>query len=159
MIWDSPICLDCFLWIPSKHVMSLLLVLCRGVTLPYDTLFFLVEKKWHEKRSSGTDKYIPKLSLLWCNMTNNIRWERKPKQNTHCALAGGTFFQLCHSVSFFWLWREIVLGVTYLPYQLCRCVWLHRSVFWLWREKVLGVTYIPTIPVVPLCQFFGFSGK
>ncbi len=66
------------------------------------------------------------------------------------------FIQLCHCVSFF-LWREIVLGVTYLPYQLCHCVWLHRSVFWLWQEKVLGVTYSPTIPVVPLCQFFGFG--
>ncbi len=28
-------------------------------------------------------------------------------------------------------------------------VGLHRSVFWLWREIVLGVTYLPTIPVVP----------
>ncbi len=37
--------------------------------------------------------------------------------------------------------------------------WLHRSVFWLWREIVFGVTYLPTIPVVPLCQFFGCGGK
>ena len=36
---------------------------------------------------------------------------------------------------------------------------LHRSVFWLWREIVLGVTYLPTIPAVPLCQFFGCGGK
>ncbi len=36
---------------------------------------------------------------------------------------------------------------------------LHRSVFLLWREIVLGVTYLPTIPVVPLCQFFCCSGK
>ncbi len=37
---------------------------------------------------------------------------------------------------------------------------LHRSVFWLWREIVLGVTnYLSTIPVVPLCQFFGCGGK
>ncbi len=78
------------------------------------------------------------------------------------------FSQLCCCVSF-WLWREIVLGVTYLPYQLCRCVFflvaagnsfgLLRSVFLFWREIVLGVTYLPTIPVVPLCQFFGCSGK
>jgi hypothetical protein len=64
---------------------------------------------------------------------------------------------------------EIVLGDTYLPYQLCRCVfflvaagnsfWLHRLVFWLWREKGLGVTSLLTIPVVPLCQFFGCAGK
>ncbi len=73
---------------------------------------------------------------------------------------------LCH---FFDFWREIVLGVTYLPYQSCHCVffWLRREIvlgctdqfFWLWQEIVLGVTYLPTIPVVPLCQFFGCGGK
>jgi hypothetical protein len=26
-------------------------------------------------------------------------------------------------------------------------------------KKVIGVTYVPTIPVVPLCQFFGFGRK
>ncbi len=60
------------------------------------------------------------------------------------------FFSSCAVVSVFLLWREIVLGVIYLPYQLCHCVFflvaagnsfgLHRSVFWLWREIVLGVT-------------------
>ncbi len=78
------------------------------------------------------------------------------------------FFQLCCCVSFFVV-AEIVLGDTYLSYQLCRCVFfllrqeivfgLHRSVFWLWREIVLGVTSLPTIPVVPLCEFFGCGGK
>jgi hypothetical protein len=38
-------------------------------------------------------------------------------------------------------------------------VGLHRSVFWLWQEIVLGVTYLSTILVVPLCQFFGCGGK
>jgi hypothetical protein len=61
------------------------------------------------------------------------------------------FFSSCAVVSVFWLWWEIVLGVTYLPYQLCHCVLfffaagnsfgLHTSVFWLWQEIVLGVTY------------------
>ncbi len=37
--------------------------------------------------------------------------------------------------------------------------WLHRLVFWLWREIVLGVTSLPTIPVVLLCQLFGCGGK
>ena len=56
----------------------------------------------------------------------------------------GLFFKLYFYVSF--------LGVTYLPYQLCHCVFflvaagnsfgLHRSVFWLWRETVLGVSLI-----------------
>jgi hypothetical protein len=62
------------------------------------------------------------------------------------------FFSSCAVASVFWLWREIVLGVTYLPYQLCRCVFflvaagnsfvLHRLLFWLWQEIVLGVTYL-----------------
>ncbi len=74
----------------------------------------------------------------------------RPK--TCCAWAGGTFISSCAVVSVFGLWREIVLGITYLPYQLCRCVLflvaagnsfgLHRSVFWLWRETVLGVSLI-----------------
>ncbi len=36
---------------------------------------------------------------------------------------------------------------------------LHRSVFWLWQEIVLGVTYLPTIPVMPLCQFLVAAGN
>ncbi len=78
------------------------------------------------------------------------------------------FSQLCCCVSFLVV-AEIVLDDTYLSYQLCGCVffflaagnsfWLHRSGFWLWREIVLGVTSLPTIPVVPLCQFFGCGGK
>jgi hypothetical protein len=57
---------------------------------------------------------------------------------TRYAWAGGTFFQLCFCVSLLVV-VEIVLGDTYLPYQLCRCVlffvaagnsfWLHRSDF------------------------------
>ncbi len=46
----------------------------------------------------------------------------------------------------FLLRQEIVFG-------------LHRSVFWLWQEIVLGVTYLSTIPVVPLSQVFGCGGK
>jgi hypothetical protein len=38
----------------------------------------------------------------------------------------------CAVVSVFWLWWEIVLVDTYLPYQLCHCVF-----FWLRREKFL----------------------
>jgi hypothetical protein len=78
------------------------------------------------------------------------------------------FFQLRCCVSFLVV-AEIVLGDTYLSYQLCQCAffvvaarnsfWLHRLVFWLWREIVLGVTSLPTIPVVPLCQIFGCGGK
>jgi hypothetical protein len=89
--------------------------------------------------------------------------------NTLAACELEELFFSCAVVSVFWLWRELVLGVSYLPYQLCRCVFffvaagksfgLHRSVIWLWQEKVLGFTYLPTIPVVPLCQFFGCGEK
>ncbi len=89
--------------------------------------------------------------------------------NTLTARGLEKLFSSCAVVSVFQLWKEIVLGVTYLPYQLCRCVFflvavgnsfgLHRSVFWLWQEIVLGVTYLSTKPVVPLCQFFGYGVK
>jgi hypothetical protein len=65
--------------------------------------------------------------------------------NTLAAHGLEELFSSCAVVSVFQLWREIVLGVTYLPYQLCRCVFflvlagnsfgLHRSVFWLWWEN------------------------
>ncbi len=97
------------------------------------------------------------------------RWTERQMETkyTRYAWAGGTFFQLCCCVSFLVV-AELILGDTYLPYQLCRCVffvaagnsiWLHRLIFWLWRENLLGVTSLPTIPVVPLCQFFGCGLK
>jgi hypothetical protein len=42
--------------------------------------------------------------------------------NTLAAHGLEELFSSCAVVSVFWLLREIVLGVTYLPYQLCRCV-------------------------------------
>jgi hypothetical protein len=66
------------------------------------------------------------------------------------------------------LWREIVLGVTYLPYQLGHCVFflvaagnsfgLHRSVFLVVAGNSFRC-YLPTIPVVPLCLFFVVEGN
>jgi hypothetical protein len=92
------------------------------------------------------------------------------ERQTHLLRVGWrNFFSSCAVLLVFWLWQEIVLGVTYLTYQLCLCAFflvaagnsfgLHRSVFWLCREIVFGVTYLHTIPVVPLCQFFGCVGK
>ncbi len=61
---------------------------------------------------------------------------------TRYAWAGGTFFQLCCCVSFLVV-AEIVLGDTYLPHQLCRCVFLLRrefvfsctgQFFWFWCD-------------------------
>ncbi len=90
--------------------------------------------------------------------------------NTLARVGWRNFFSSCAVVSVFWLWQEIVLGVTYLPYQLWCCViffvmagncfGLHRSVFWLGQEIVLGVTYyLSTIPVVPLCCFLVAVGN
>ncbi len=54
-------------------------------------------------------------------------------------------FSSCAVVSVFWLWRKyLVLGDTYLPYQLCCCVF-----FLLRREIVFGCTG----------RFFGCGGK
>jgi hypothetical protein len=72
--------------------------------------------------------HIPLLALTH---RQNDRWRNK---YTRCAWAGGTFFQLCHCVSFFF-----VAGNSF------RC-------------------YLPTIPVVPLClvaqvSFLVVAGK
>ncbi len=106
--------------------------------------------------SSHKHSFTPYPSLSPYSQTDKIT---ESEMNTLAARGlEELFFQVCRCVSFF-VCRETVLGVTYVPYQLCCCVWLHRSVFWLWWENVLGVTYLPTIPVVPLCQCFGFGGK
>jgi hypothetical protein len=55
--------------------------------------------------------------------------DRQRNKYTHCAWAGGTFFQVVLSSSFL-----VVAGNSF------RC-------------------YLPTIPVVPLCLFFGCGGK
>jgi hypothetical protein len=85
---------------------------------------------------------------------------RPQKIRKSCAWAGGTFFQMCCCVSFwfgftflritirylrvqyscgvllvFWFWREIVFGVTYVLSLQYSCAVV--SVFWLWREIVL----------------------
>jgi hypothetical protein len=87
--------------------------------------------------------------------------------------AGGLeepFFPVVLLRQFFLLWREIVLGVityhtscgvvSFFLVAAGNSIGLHRSVFWLWREIGLGVAYyLSTIPVVPLCQFFGCGGK
>ncbi len=59
--------------------------------------------------------------------------------NTLAARGLEELFSSCAVLSVFLLWQEIVLGVTYLPYRLCHCVFflvvagnsfgLHRSVF------------------------------
>ena len=43
----------------------------------------------------------------------NGRTDRQTEKYTHCARAGGTFFQMWFCVSF-WFWQEIGFGFTYL---------------------------------------------
>ncbi len=64
--------------------------------------------------------------------------------NTLTARGLEELFSSCAVVSVFQLWQEIVSGVTYLPYQLCHCVF-----FWLQQEIGLGCSD----------QFFGCGGK
>ncbi len=90
-------------------------VSCFSVTLFYSTLLALSHRQNHRRRN----KY------------------------TRDAWAGGTFFQLCCCVSFL-VAAEIVLGDTYLPYQLRHCVFVLLR-----REKVFSCTG----------QFFGCGGK
>ncbi len=68
---------------------------------------------------SHKHSFTPYLSLspYW-------RTDRKTDRETNTLAARG-LEELCSScavVPDFWLWREIVLGVTYLPYQLWFCV-------------------------------------
>jgi hypothetical protein len=78
--------------------------------------------------------HIPLLAL------SHRRPELHMEKQIHLLRVGWrNYFSSCAVVSVFWLWQEVVLGVTYLPYQLCRCViflvaagnsfGLHRSVF------------------------------
>ncbi len=85
--------------------------------------------------------------------------DRRRNEYTRCTWAGGTFFQLCCCVSF-WFWREISFGFTYYlctqsTIQLCCCV-----SFWFWQEIVLVLhTYLVYNTVLQLCQFFGCGRK
>ncbi len=92
------------------------------------------------------------------------------EMNTLAARGLRNFFSSFVVVSVCRLRREIVLGVSFLPYYLVvpLCLFLvaagnsfglHRSVLWLWQEIVLGFTYLSTILVVPLCKFFGCGVK
>ncbi len=72
----------------------------------------------------------PSLSPYWWT-------DRKTDRETNTLAAHGLeeLFSSCAVVSVFLLWREIVLGVTYLPYQLRCCV-----IFLLRQEIVVGCT-------------------
>ncbi len=116
--------------------------------------FYASRKLWismHAERKitnlSDWHSFTPHSSLspysqteLWRNRQNYRETDKNTKEQIHLLRVGWrNFFSSCAVASVFWLWREIVLGATYLPYQLCRCVFfliaagisfgLHRSVF------------------------------
>jgi hypothetical protein len=78
--------------------------------------------------------------------------------NTHCAWAGGTFFQLCCCVSVFWFWWKIGFGVTYVLRVQYSCgvvlVFVPGG-----KSFLILRTYLVYNTVVWLCQFFGCGGK
>ena len=62
---------------------------------------------------------------------------------TRCTWAGGTFFQLCCCVNF-WFWWEICFGFTYLCTQSTIQLW-HCVIFLVWREIVFGISYVLSV--------------
>jgi hypothetical protein len=63
--------------------------------------------------------------------------------HTCCMWAGGTYFQLCCCVNF-WFWWEIGFGFTYLCTYSTIQFWCCVS-FWFWREIVFGVRYVLSV--------------
>jgi hypothetical protein len=74
-----------FVWFPKQYL------LC----------FFILEKLWTGVSCFSVTLFYS--ALLALTEGQNYWWRVK---YTHCAWAGGTFFQLCCRVSF-WFWREI----------------------------------------------------
>ena len=72
--------------------------------------------------------------------------DRQRVKYTRCAWAGGTFFQLCCCVSF-WFWREIGFWFYFLCTYVLRVQYRCGVVlvFWFWREIVFGVTYVLSV--------------
>ena len=103
-------------------------------------------------------------TLLLYSLSPYSQKERQTEKRIHLLRVGWrNIFPVVLLCQFFGV-AEIVLGDTYLPYQLCHCVffvaagnsfWLRRSVFWLWWEIVLGVTSLPIIPY-QLCRCVSF---
>ncbi len=81
---------------------------------------------------------------------------RRRDTYTCCAWTGGTFFQLCCRVSF-WFWLEIGFGyiLMYLEYHtvLVLCQFLC-----FWREIVFG-TYVLTIQLLCCVSFLVLAGN
>ncbi len=85
--------------------------------------------------------------------------DRQRNKYTCCAWAGGTFFQLCCCVSF-WFWREIGFCFTYLCTQSTIQLWccvsflvLAGNSFW---------CYVHSQCTIQLCgcvSFFGWAGN
>ncbi len=113
-------------------------------------------------------EFSGKLSFtLYPSLDPNDGQKDRQRPNTLATHGLEEHFSTCAVVSVFWLWRKkFQMILTY--HTSCAVVsffcggkqfLVAQSVFWLWREKALGVTSLPTIPVVPLCQFFGCGGK
>ncbi len=80
---------------------------------------------------SGKHSFTPNPSLSPYRQTDRMM---DGETNTHAAHGLEELFYICVVLSVFWLWQEIVFGVTLST--SCAIV----SVCWLWREIVFGCT-------------------
>ncbi len=109
------------------------------------------------KISNLSDKYS---FTLYPSLSPYRQTELLTEGQIHCCTwAGGTFFQLCCCVSF-WFWWEIGFGFTYLRTQSTIQLWHCVSFLVLAGNSFLVLrTYLVYNTVVRLCQFFGCGGK
>jgi hypothetical protein len=134
-----------FVWFPKQYLLG----------------FFILEKYFGQGFPVS-----PYNTLLLYSLSPYSRTELETEKHTCCAWAGGTFFQLCCCVSF-WFWWEIHFVLhTYVLRVLYSCgvvsvflvlagnsFWYVHSpyscgvvlVFWFWQEIVFGVTCVLSV--------------
>ncbi len=121
----------------------------------------------HRQNYGETDRITEKQTelrrneLILVGLGNLQFLQVQRNKYTRCAWAGGTFFQLCCCVNF-WFWREICFGFTY--YYLCTQstiqLWCCVSFLVLAGKLFLVLrTYLVYNTVVRLCSFLVVVGN
>ncbi len=113
----------------------------------------------HSIPSKHAEKQLPFVLINTCLLPNPLlaltdgQNDGQRNEDTCCAWAGGTFFQLCCCVSF-WFWWEIGFGCTYLCTQSTIQLWccvsflvLTGNIFW---------CYVCTQCTIQLCDCVSF---
>ncbi len=129
-----------FVWFPKQYLLGFFIsekfstgVSCFSVTLFYFTLLALTHRQNYRQRNKNTryawagETFSPVvLSCQFSVLVGNRFWF----YIILMYLGYHTVVVLCY---FFWFWREIVFGVTYLLSVQYNCAVV--SVFLLWRES------------------------